>query len=106
MQQVTVLPKDRPENLWHGKTNADVPDITKQGSHRFLPQEGGTIAAARASSRLAGVVKECPFSGWRGVDFGTQSCGSAIKHSQEVVTHGRAGLGSIPQVSCSFQNLP
>jgi hypothetical protein len=50
MQQVTVLLKDGPKILWHGKANADVPNIRKQGSHHFLPQERGAIAAARASS--------------------------------------------------------
>src|SRR5450759_2456224 len=58
VEEVAVLLKDWPENVWHRKDNACVWDVREGGPLFPLPQLRSSMPTARTSSRLAGVVNE------------------------------------------------
>ena len=74
IEEMPVLLKDWPENVWHCKDDAGVGDVGKRGPLLPLPQLGGPMPTTRTGSRFTGVVDEF-LLGFRGVNLGAQSRG-------------------------------
>src|ERR1700747_3469467 len=61
VQQMAVLPKDRPEDAGHRKNKARIGNIWKCSPLLSLPQDRGAIPTTRTSTRLASVVDQFLF---------------------------------------------
>src|SRR5262249_4459904 len=102
--QNSIVAEDPPKDIRHGKGDSVVGHRRESYQAFAQPLYGGPVAAARAGSRLAGVIDN-ELAVFRPEDFCAERSSTTEKRSAKSVAHIWRKTIAIPIPTCLLENL-